>query len=752
MIARRIVCTGLALWLASTPIVGTSMAQPSTAAPQAPEKEPETEQPAGVIDIIVTDPPDGYETDEATSSTRTPTPLQETPQSVSVVTRKLIDDQQVNTVSDAVTNVSSVVPTDALLTPAFDNTLIRGFPAEQMIDGFTQYYNPGDRQSLVNVQRIEVLKGPNGVLYGGGAGSTVGGLINLISKEPRAAAFRTVGTRAGSYGLVQPFVDLNQPIGEYVRVRFTGEYTNTGSEIDVLQNERFNLNPAVTVTDNDTTSLTLRGKVSRWRQPDYQGLPATGTVVDSDAEINPIIKKFVKIPDLPGNPKVDRDLFIGNPDIQDSTSEFDSASAFLRHTFDEHWSANLQARYARSQFEENAQLIGGAGLDFGADRPVVEPPALSVAFGLGALPFSFFNARLFQEQKEISVVGNAIAEYSWGPTQSTLLFGADYSQYDDSGFINFLPVEDQFLIDVAEPVFDQPFVAPGPGESDNFVSNTVSGGYVQVQTTLYDRLHLLGGVRLGQVKIDYQGPDSEDLTDTVRWIPRVGAVLDLVGGISAFAGYSDGMRGQPFAIFTETPLPELASQFEAGLKASVGEWLQGQIAYFDIQRENVTVPDPDGGLGSVPRGRQASHGIDVEFILHPIAPLSIVGAYGWTRASFEDDLFASFGSGLTAIPGVPENSGRLWLNYDFEGWLQGLRIGGGVYAQSETQISRRNPFYSDAFFTVDATVGYEFDFLTLGFRMANLTNEEYFVRLNYLGARVAPGPARSWQLTAAVRF
>jgi len=690
------------------------------------------EPPGSVIDVLVVARPDTYETDVGTASTRTPTPLEETPQSVSVVTRRLIDDQQVTEVSDALANVSGVVPNNSLLTPAFDNTLIRGFPAEQALDGFTQYYNPGDRGSLVDVERIEVLKGTNGVVYGGGAGAPVGGLVDIVSKSPRAVPARMLGVRVGSYGLVQPFFDLNQPLDEHVRMRVTGEYTETGTGIDAVDNERFNLNPALSLVGEDT-SLVVRGKISRWRQPDYQGLPATGTVVDT-------------------GPNIRRHLFIGDPDIEDSRSSFDMVGARLDHRFDETWHATVQARYAHSEFEESAQLVSGAGLDFGADRPIIEPPELSQSLGYGLLPFAFFDAKLFQEQNEYSVVGNATADAVCGPIRTTWLFGADYSRYDDQGYLNALAVSDPFIVDLAAPHFDTPYVAPGHRKSDNFLQNDVMGGYAQLQASLFERVHLLGGVRLGRVKIDFSGPGNEDVTDETRWIPRAGVVLDLVGGLSAFVGYGEGMRGQPFAIFSDKPLPEQSSQWEAGFKAAVPGRLQAQVAYFEIQRDNVTVPDPDGGLGSVARGRQASHGVDLELIVHPVPALSLLGTYAWTRAKFEDDLFASYGSGLDTIPGVPENSGRFWIDYDLRDLIAGFRVGVGIYAQSKVQISRRNAFYADGFHTLDASVGYESDWLSLGLRVSNLTDEDYFVRLGYLGARVAPAPGRTWQLTTALHF
>lgn len=705
-------------------------------APAAIPAAAPTENPARKDEILVIGAPYGYRTPTSQSATRTATPIEEIPQSISIITRKLIEDQQPMSIAEALRNVSGIVTSNTRLTPAFDNTRIRGFAAEQFVDGFTQYYNPGDRDSLVNVERIEVLKGTNGLLYGGGSGSPVGGLINIVSKSPQPDAAVTLGAKGGTYSFLQGSLDVNQPVNDRVFLRVTGEYTRSDSDVDVVENTRYNATAALLATNDVNTTVTLRLRTSRWEGQDYQGLPAAGTIF--------------------GNILIEPDLFVGPQDIADSQSGFDGLEARLEQVFNAMWSGSLQGRIASSSFEEIAQLISGEGFDFGADLPVVGPPAVAESLGLGQLPFALFNAHLYQEQDETSVVGNAIARFNRGKTRHTLLLGADYSRYEDQGYINAALSSSPF-VDLASPVWSTPWVEPGTGEIDNFVANIVYGAYLQWQLSLAERLHLLGGVRRAKVEIDYTGPGNRDETAKAKWIPRAGAVLDISNSLSVFAAYSKGIRGQPFADFVTTPEPEESTQAEVGLRFNIGEALTGQIAAFTIDRINVAVPTPnpeeDGGFGSVPEGEQSSEGFEVEVVWQVFDSLRLLGSYSYIKTSYNDDLFAFVDQGGQALPGVPTNSGRFWANYDFSGGpADGFQVGAGVYAQDKTLISLRNNFYSDAYFTVDSSISYTFSSVLLELAIKNLTDEKYFERLNYLGGRVAPAAGRAVYLGARVSF
>ena len=359
-----------------------------------------------------------YNAKFSTSATRTDTPIKAIPQSVQVVTRKLINDQQNVTVSETLRNVSGLIPNNVLYTPAVESTRIRGFRAEQLLDGFTQYYNPGDRESTNNLERIEVLKGSNAVLYSGGSGSPVGGVVNMVSKLPKSNAFGQFGMKLGTEAFYQPSIDVNQPINDKVLTRFTGEYTNAGSFLDVVETERYNLNEAITFTNNDSTNFTIQGRIAKWQQQGYQGLPATGTVA--------------------GDFKIRPELFIGPKDIPLSHSDYYGIWATLDHWFNETWSVNAKARYSESEFNEMAQSIRGEGQNFTAEIPIQ-----GSIWGLA-------NTELFQQQVENSFLFNVLAQFDYWHSQNKVLFGADYSKFDDQGFTTYNRPDNAF-IDLLDP-------------------------------------------------------------------------------------------------------------------------------------------------------------------------------------------------------------------------------------------------------------------------------------------------------------
>ncbi|MCK9635573.1 MAG: TonB-dependent receptor [Methylobacter tundripaludum] len=679
--------------------------------------------PATLKPVTVTgkagDDPRSYRATHSSASTKTDTPIMETPQSIQVIKRSLIDDQQNITVSESLRNVSGVVPNNPVFTPASEYTLIRGFAAEQVVDGFTQYRNAGDRESMVNIERIEVLKGTNGILYSGGSGSPVGGLVSIVSKLPQAVASRELGFKIGTNSYYQPYVDINQPLTENILARFTGEYTNAGSYLDTVNTQRYNLNPTLTFTNNDTTTFTVQGKVSRWDQPEYQGLPATGTVA--------------------GNFSTPRNAFLGSADIPDSNSKSNGVWGALDHKFNNIWSLNLKARYAQSEFNEKVQTLYGAD-GFIADRP-------------SFLPSTWFyaNADLSQKQEELSFLGNATAKFNVGPTKNTLLIGADHSDLDDRGFMDVGSVLG--AVNLAAPSFPVPYRQAGAGVDNMFVKNTTYGGYTQIQSTLYDRLHLLASVRVGHVGIDYhtsQGVISNG--EKTKALPRVGGVFDLSDEYSLFINYSEGMRGQPFLNFVGAPQPAESTTLEGGLKFNVAHQLTGQIAGYQIERSNVAVTDNTDVLRrSKAAGQQRSRGIETDLTWQATDALSILANYAHTNAEFTDNLAGVPEGNQLAM--VPENSGRLWANYRFQQpVIKGLSIGGGVYAQGQAYLSNNNLYKSDGYHSFDASIAYEYQRFKLAATVKNLTDEKYFQPYGYFGGRIIPSEGTSAYVTASVKF
>lgn len=663
-----------------------------------------------------------YRVKQTSAATRTETPVKAIPQSIQIINRQLIDDQQTILLSDALQNVSGVVARSALFSPVIEGTLIRGFRAEQLTDGFTQYYNPGDRESSVNVERVEVLKGANAIFYSGGSGSAVGGVINVVSKLPHAKASREIGFTAGSYDFHQPRIDINQPINDNALFRVTAEYTAANSHINVINTQRYNINPALVLTNNATTTFTLQGKFSHWQQPEYQGLPATGTIADHF--------------------KIDPKTYIGTPNMPDSESDSKAVWAKLEHQLNQTWALDLRARYATSKFDEKVQTLFNS-TSFTADTPLLPPATWGLA-----------NGELYQQQRELSFAANAIAKFDSEQFKNTLLIGGDHSVLHDDGFVEAAAVG---FIDLAQnPQFTTDYHYPGARENNQLMTNTLHGAYLQWQSSIADRLHTLTALRLSSLEIDFADTAGKHFsrTQTLKWLPRAGMVYDLTDSVSAFVGYSEGMRGQPFVNFGGTPTPELSTQWEAGFKFDVSSQFSGQVAVYQIDRKQVAVPN---SALFIAEGRQRSQGLETDLLWQPFESLKLLGSYAHTNARFIGT--AGGIADNNRIAWVPQDAGRLWANYRLPGSLvDGVSVGFGVTLNSGSYIAHDNHFKVAGHHSFDASIAYEQPAFTLALTAKNLSDNDYFQPFQYFGGgyigggRVVPAAGASVFFSAAWRF
>ena len=655
----------------------------------------------------------GYESLTAESATKTRTPLKQIPKSVQVINSEIMDDQKVQSVSEALHNSSGVVSNNPLVTSGWESTLVRGFAAEQLQDGTSLVYNTGDRESTINIERIEVLKGPNAILYGGNQGTPSGGSVNLISKMPESVPFAHLGTTMGSNNVIKPSFDINEPLNEALWFRVTGEYTKSESEIDLLERTSYNFNPTIKVKIEEDTTLSVQGKISKWEGQDYQGLPAVGTIA--------------------GDFKIDKNLFIGDKTVPDSTSSLKSVAVNLEHRLNDIWSINAKAYTANSEFDERIQLNLG-------NEPMM------------GSTFMLMNTRMYQEQQNRSFSVDTKAEF---PTDTKLIFGVETSSLDDKGFMDNMGMASGIdYVDLTNPVYTTPYIDENRDIWSGEVKNRTSSAYAQIQQTIGDRVHLLVGTKLSKVVVDFEDSYGGDATtDKTKLLMQGGVVFDVNEYISLFTSYSEGIKGVGWANYTEAPKPIESKQYEAGVKFEVNTQLSGSVALFKIERKNTIVADPaSGGLISIPNGEEESRGAEVDVIWQPTTNFRLLSNYTNTDAKYTKDVSSTILSG-NKLAGVPEHSGRIWANYKFlDPNLKGFSLGAGVYAQSDTMLNGEDKYKVPGYSTYDAKIGYVYKSYETSFVIKNLTDKDYYERYDYYGGRVAPGLGRTYLITFNVTF
>ncbi len=197
-------------------------------------------QVAGASAVVIVSDTAGYQTEVIGSAMKTLTPLRDTPQSITVVTKEQIRDQSFQSMTDVVNYIPGITAHQGENNR--DQLVIRGnsTSADFFLNGVrddVQYY-----RDLYNVDRIEALKGPNAMIFGRGGG---GGVINRVTKEAGFAPLREFTLQGGSFGNRRVTADFAQPLSNKVAARVNGLYENSDSFRKFVNLERYGINPTL---------------------------------------------------------------------------------------------------------------------------------------------------------------------------------------------------------------------------------------------------------------------------------------------------------------------------------------------------------------------------------------------------------------------------------------------------------------------------------------------------------------------------
>ncbi len=688
--------------------------------------EPQTQEEVPVVEakpVLVVAARESYNAMSSTTATRTNTPLMQTPASVQVVPKAVIDDQQAITLQDALKNVSGVQPTATA--GEYDNFLIRGFSTEYAL------FRNGTRLTnltydLANVERIEILKGPAAMLYGR---IEPGGMINVVTQKPLDTPSYSIQQQFGSYGLSRTVVNATGPLTSdgALAYRIDLGYRNNDSFRDFVGRERLVVAPSLRWRPTSATEFNLSAEYIHDDYVQDNGIPARGNRV-----ANVPISTFYNQPGFP------RDHIEG-PLVDFNWS----------HKFNENWTIKngIVARFLTYKFRS---------LPVAYFQPLLEDPVNPmVRRGIYSENFhrNTYNAFLDLNGKFDT----------WG-IKHNVLIGGDYYQLKEtnSGFsgVNALfdpvnPVDYFTNVNLFNPVYPQ----MNPGLFDSLRRNSPNdfgitrtswfGLYFQDQITLWDTLHILGGGRYDWARLS-QGFSTASFNDIVKdtvnedkFSPRVGVVYQPWPWLSLYGNYSESfgatnsgrtLTGQPLA-------PKTANQYEGGVKA---EFFDGQLtstlAFYRITQRNLPVQVTDLAFAAV--GKARSQGIELDIAGQLGHGVSLIATYAYTDAAIVADqglafdnlgniIGATTGNQGRALPNVPLHSGSVWLKYAVQqAPLQGLSVGTGVYLASERQGSLTNSYQLPGYARLDAYAAYRMKLgptrLTAQVNVNNVLNQRYF--------------------------
>ncbi|MEA5505971.1 TonB-dependent receptor [Halotia wernerae UHCC 0503] len=676
---------------------------------QQPSSETQPEQPSAQeeepIELVVTGEQDGYRVPNASTATRTDTPLRDIPQTIQVVPEKVIRDQKVTRLRDALLNVGGVIQYGGFAGTS-DQIGIRGFSGgglfggNILVDGFKDAR--GGIRETANVERIEVLKGPASVLYGG---VEPGGVINLVTKQPLKDPYYNAELSLGSFYTFRPSIDFSGPLNpdRALSYRLNAVYENSDGFRDFNQNvQRFFVSPTLRWELGEATNLTFQFDYLNDERPFDRGFLAFGE----------------GILDIP------LERFLGEPDDVRRVEEI-GLSYRLEHNFNDNWKIRNAFRYASSD-----------DFDYRA-----EPLSLNETTGI--LSRNFRSNDDYQETYTLQT--DLVGKFATGSINHTLLFGVDLARATSGGTQKRLPAGLTPSINVFNPVYN---VIPRPGLEeltvvvrDNQDTSDGLGIFLQDQIALTDNFKLVVGGRLDIVDQNSKSflDGSESNQYDTAFTPRLGIVYQPIEPISLYANYSQSFQPN-FATRTDGSFlePERGTQYEVGVK---GEFLDGRLAAtlaaYHITKSNIATTDPNDSESSIPIGEQRNQGIELN-VAGEISPgWNVIASYSYIDAEITEN---NDGLAGNRPPNVPFNTASLWTTYELQsGDLQGLGFGVGLFYIGDRQGDTENTYIIPSYLRTDVAIYYQRDNWRAGINIQNLFNEKYFLGANFGRVAVEPG-------------
>ncbi|MCQ8848615.1 TonB-dependent siderophore receptor [Alteromonas stellipolaris] len=633
---------------------------------------------------------------QVATAVKTPTLLVNVPQSVSVVSAEQISEQALFSIADVMQYTPGV--SIGLGEDHRDQVTIRGqnTTADFFVDGLrddVQYFRP-----LYNLERVEILRGANALLFGRGGG---GGVVNRVTKVASSAEdFTTLSAGIDTFGAGSISVDTNKAIDANNAFRFNGVFDSIDNHRDFKDGERYAINPTYTWMANDDT-----------------------TVVASYEYVNDDRLVDRGIPSLDGAPLEGYDdTYFGDPDFNNTTLEAHIARVRVDHALSQNWNLNGTVQFA--DYDKAYQNL--YPVNFDADA--------------GTVTLDGYRDTTTRENALIQL--NLIGQFATGDINHTLLTGMEYGSQDTEN-----ARRDAFFADSQDDqvsfVFSDPLVIPSMTLTDPVRDRasdvTFTSAFVQDEIKLNEHWIVVAGLRYDNFDIDVvdsievaNGADDGNsgfLSSSDSQVsPRAGLIYKPAESVSIYASYSKSFlprSGDQFLSLSLTSQALEAEEFEnkeIGVKWNFSDSLSVTAAAFEVERENGTAQDPNNPEASILTGTETK-GFEVQ-VVGKLSERWVINA-GYSNLDGEE--MGRIVDGALAnrdLAQLPEHMLTLWNQYEVnDKW----RVALGVIYQSEQYASLNNTVELPDFVRVDAAVYYDYsEDVKIQLNVENVFDEDYF--------------------------
>ncbi len=581
-----------------------------------------------------------YKVDSSSSATRSEVALKDTPQSVSVVTQKVIEDIGATRLIEALDLAGGVTRANNFGGQGLTGFNLRGFTSGEFYrNGFPinrGYPNAPDSNTI---ERVDVLRGPSSSLYGRG---DPGGTFNLISKTPKSEQQTTLGAQLNSEGLYRTTVDTTGtiPNAENIGYRLNVIAEGGDSYRDHVESKRYGIAPVIQWQASDATKVTFEADILRNQHPLDRGQTRYAGQ-----------KSFNSSPEtyLWETGKYNNRLYNNNNMTQ----------LRVEHDLGNDWKLNAGVQYL------NGKLHGYA----------VEANGIQDDGETLGRNYNYRELKWQDTDAQINLTGN----FQLLGLAHTLVTGLEYENYDYKSYIIRSSGDvGSYPINIYNPVLGQPLPELNRVTTHDRENLKTTALFVQDQIDLNERLSALLGLRFEHYEHDYKNL----LPNTANWnishdvfIPRLGLVFKARDDLSIYSNAAKSFKPNTGASRNGEGFdPEEGMAYELGFKwQALDNMLSVDSAIFYAKKENVLTLDPVDSAYKVAAGEVRSQGIELNVAGQITPAWKIIGGYAYTDAEVSKDNTLKKG---TTLANIPKNSFNLLNIYEFQdGRLQGLGLG-----------------------------------------------------------------------------
>lgn len=633
-------------------------------------------------------PVEGYKASRSASATRTDTALHETPQSVSVVPKDVLQDTGATRLQDGLDYAGGVGRANNFGGQGLTTFTVRGFTTGEFYrNGFPINRGYPNAPDANTVERLEVIRGPASSLYGRG---DPGGTFNVVSKQPLPESKVTLGSQFDDQGMHRATLDATGPLNQDGSLAYRLNLLGEGGESfrDDVENERYDVAPVLSWQVNDSTKIVFEGDFMRNNHPLDRGLTRYPTQTGSAS----------------------RDTYIWEKG-SDNLLHNDNNMAQVRfeHLLNDNWTLGGGFQYLDGSLKGNAVEATSAPAD---------GRTLQRNFNYRKLEWTDRDWQL-----------NLTGHFDTGGFSHTLLTGVEYENYHYSSIIRRSTAP--YTIDIYNPVLGQPRpeLAAVPTTWDSEKLETWAY-FIQDQVALTERLKALAGVRFERFEHDYDDkrPVNRDFSKGENGVtPRFGLIYDLTDTVAVYANTARSFKPNSGASLQGSGFdPEKGKSYELGVKWEAPDrQLSVDAAIYHIVKENVLTRDPADPNYNLAAGEVRSRGLDINIAGNLTPEWRVIGGYAYVDAEVTKDNRLPTG---TRLANIPRNSFSLLNTYEFQdGLAKGLGLGVGVkYVDDRNGQTEAVTYNMDQYTVVDLLAFYKVnDNIRLNLDLKNLFNKEY---------------------------